>query len=64
MKIRIKYDHRYILVNVRDEKCRKLECFYPHRWTTQSVNNNHTQVDNTYSCGTRNYHGCPIVEEE
>lgn len=64
MEIKIKYHGKYIFVNVRDNKCRKRKCFYPHRWITQSVNNNFTQVDVKYSCGTRNYHGCPPTIEE
>lgn len=49
----------YINVEVSKKECRNYECFFAHKWTTQSVNNNYTQTDDYYSCGRRNYHGCP-----
>lgn len=63
MKIKIKLDGQNISVDVANNSCQKYKCFYPHRWTTQSVNNNNTQTDRCFSCGTRNYHGCPDKPE-
>jgi len=64
MEIRVKYNGRYISVKVQNSSCRYFECFYPHKWVTQSQGYNHVQVDTEYSCGTRNYHGCPAAPQK
>ena len=63
MKIRIKYDGKFISVFVANSDCAKYKCFYPHHWITQAKYNNYTQVDKNYSCGTRDYRGCPDIKE-
>jgi hypothetical protein len=60
----MKIDGKFVSVYVRESACRNYACFYPHRWTHQSHNNNYVQIDNYYSCGTRNYHGCPIAPQK
>ena len=63
IKIKDKENGKRIVVDVAHSCCEKYRCFYPHRWITQSLNYNHTQVDKNYSCGTRNYRGCPDNKE-
>jgi hypothetical protein len=63
MIIRVKYNGKIISVDVSHGECRKYKCFYPHKWRTQAIGNNIVQEDKNWSCGTRNYHGCPSVKE-
>jgi hypothetical protein len=63
IKIKDKENGKRIIVEVAYSCCEKYKCFYPHHWITQSLNCNHTQVDKNYSCGTRNYRGCPDNKE-
>ncbi len=65
MKIKIKdtANGKRIVVEVAYSCCENYKCFYPHRWITQPLEGNRTQQDKHYSCGTRNYRGCPAIKE-
>ena len=62
IKIRDSETHKFISVDVSHSNCVNYQCFFPHKWTTQSQSYNHVQTDKHYSCGTRNYHGCPDIK--
>lgn len=64
IKIKDKENGKRIIVEVAHSCCENYKCFYPHHWTTQSQSYNQTQVDKHYSCGTRNYRGCPDIREK
>jgi hypothetical protein len=52
------------MVFVCKKECRNYDCLVPHRWTTQGQSYNHTQAASEYSCGNRDYHGCPIAPQK
>ncbi len=62
MKIKYKLGNKIIIVDVKNDNCKKYKCFSPHKYTHQQRTidgkpNNWT--DRHYSCSYRNYHGCP-----
>jgi len=62
MKIRIKYENKYINVDVNSIKCRNRECFVPGRYTHHSacgMSGCSNWTDKNYSCLTRDNRGCP-----
>lgn len=62
MKIKIKYNNKFIEVYVRDEKCKKKDCLVPHHWQHRGATlsgSKDSGIDPNFSCATRNYRGCP-----
>lgn len=62
MKIRVKFENKFVNVKVLDYKCKMRKCFIIGKYTHHSstgFSGCSFWTDNNYSCLTRDNHGCP-----
>lgn len=62
MKIKIKYNNKFIQVDVNSIRCKELKCFVPGKYTHHSACGSSGcsfRTDKYYSCLTRDNRGCP-----